>query len=74
MTTLEINILEEESLILDVLRAFERRHLLTFTNKKAISISGKPMSELEYEDLLNEARSTPAYSLEQAKKYLNLTN
>jgi hypothetical protein len=72
MTTLEINILEDESLILDVLRAFEHRHLLTFTNKKSISFSGKPMSEMEYEDMLNEARSTPAYSLEQAKKYLNL--
>jgi hypothetical protein len=30
------------------------------------------MSEMEYEDMLNEARKTPAYSLEQAKKYLNL--
>ncbi len=72
MTTLEINILEDESLILDVLRAFEHRRLLTFTDKKSISFSGKPMSEMEYEDMLSEARSTPSYSLEQAKKYLNL--
>ncbi|PWK28277.1 hypothetical protein LV89_01060 [Arcicella aurantiaca] len=72
MTTLEINILDDESLILDVLRAFEQRHLLIFTNKKSYSFSGKKMEEMEYEDMLNEARKTPAYSLEQAKKYLNL--
>jgi hypothetical protein len=72
MTTLEINILDDESLILDVLRAFEQRHLLTFTNKKSISFSGEKMTEMEYEDMLNEARKTPAYNLEEAKKYLRL--
>ena len=56
----------------DLLRAFEQRHLLTFTNKKSISFSGEKMTEMEYEDMLNEARKTPAYSLEEAKKYLRL--
>jgi hypothetical protein len=54
------------------LRAFEHRHLLTFTNKKSISFSGEKMSEMKYEDMLNEARKTLACSLEQAKKYFNL--
>ena len=72
MTTLEINILDDEDLILDVLRAFEQRHLLTFTNKKSDIISGQKMTEMEYEDMLNEARKTPTYTLEQAKEYLRL--
>jgi hypothetical protein len=32
----------------------------------------KKMTETEYENMLNEARKTRGYSLEQAKKYLNI--
>lgn len=72
MTTLEINILDDEDLILGVLRAFEQRHLLTFTNKKSGAILGQKMTEIEYENMLNEARKTPSYTLAQAKEYLKL--
>ncbi|TAG18098.1 MAG: hypothetical protein EAZ32_14755 [Cytophagia bacterium] len=72
MTTVEINIIDDETLILDVLRAFEQRRLITFTNKKPLTHEGIKMSELEYEEMLNEARTTPAYNLKDAKAYLKL--
>ena len=36
MTTVEINILNDEDLILNVLRAFEKKHLLTFRKFREI--------------------------------------
>ena len=72
MTTIEINIIEDENLILDVLRAFEQRKLLTFTNKQTLTTEGAKMTESAYKKMLDEARKTPQYTLEEAKSYLKL--
>ena len=72
MTTLEINITDDEDLIINVLRAFESKHSLTFKEKKSIVIPGKPMTEMEYENMLNESRNSRSYTLEQAKQYLGI--
>lgn len=72
MTTLEINIIENESLVLDVLKAFEQRHLISVNRKNSLTTIGEKLSEMEYEEMLNEARNSKSYSLTDAKKYLNL--
>ena len=72
MKTLEINITDDEDLIINVLRAFESKHSLTFKEKKSIAIPGKPMTEMEYENMLNESRNSRSYTLEQAKQYLGI--
>jgi hypothetical protein len=54
------------------------KHKLRMTNlnKKNNQIQtsnfSKKMTEIEYENMLNESRKTRGYSLEQSKKYLNL--
>jgi hypothetical protein len=72
MTTLEINIIDDEDLIINVLRVFEKKHSLTFKEKKSIITPGKPMTEIEYENMLNESRNSRSYTLEQAKQYLGI--
>ena len=72
MTTLEINIIDDEELIINVLRVFEQKHSLTFKEKKSIITPGKPMTELEYENMINESRNSRSYTLEQAKQYLGI--
>jgi hypothetical protein len=37
------------------------------------SNSHKKMTETEYKNMLNESRKARGYSLEQAKKYLNIS-
>lgn len=41
-------------------------------NRIQLGNFSKKMTEAEYEDILNKSRKTRGYSLEQAKKYLNL--
>jgi hypothetical protein len=72
MTTLEINITNDEDLIMDVLKVFEKKHSLTFKQKQSIVTPGKPMTEMEYENMLNESRNSRSYTLEQAKQYLGI--
>ena len=49
---------------------------MTTQNKKNNQIHtrdfNKKMTETEYENMLNESRKSCGYSLEQAKKYLNV--
>ena len=71
MTTLEINIIENESLVLAVLKAFEQRHIISFNRKDSLAFAGIKLNEMEYEDMLIESRNTKSYSLADAKKYLN---
>ena len=72
MKTLEINITDDEDLIINVLRAFGSKHSLTFKEKKSIVTPGKPMTEMEYENMINDARKSKSYTLEDAKRYLKI--
>lgn len=42
-------------------------------NQIQTSYFSKKMTETEYKNMLNEARKTHGHSLEQAKKYLNVS-
>lgn len=73
MKSLEINILENENLVLDVLKDFEKKHFITFSNKNnSIAFDGARMSDLEYEEMLSTARKTKKYTVEEARSYLNI--
>lgn len=48
------------------------RLLLTANNQKPKSIIGKPMTGMEYENMLNESRNSKSYTLEDAKRYLKI--
>ena len=72
MTTLEINITDDEDLIINILRVNENKYSLTFEEKKSIITPGKPMTEAEYENMLNESRKSKSYTLKQTIQYLNV--
>jgi vacuolar-type H+-ATPase subunit H len=39
---------------------------------KPKSIIGKPMTEADYEKMINDARKSKSYRLKEAKQYLNV--
>lgn len=74
MRTIEVAILsdQDETLIMDVLRAFEQQNRVSLHEKNETYLPGKPFSEAEFDQLIEKAEHSRPYTHEQAKAFLGL--
>ena len=74
MRTIEVAILsdQDETLIMDVLKAFEQQNRVSLREKDATYLPGQPFLETEFDQLIEKAERSQPYTYEQARAFLGL--